>query len=251
MTRFAELGRITKLSVLDFGEFTAKGQSRAIGIMGFLLTTDLGKHILVDTGLPPGYTADPLACARLDGLDALGEVTRISAENSVAGQLALLGLTPDDIALTILSHSHIDRVGGLAALTHAPILMTAAERANPRPLYHGDHRPLDWPEAEYVLIDDDTEICDGLIAVPTPGHTLGHLSMLLVLPQTGPAILTGDALERYDQLMNGFDGADDEALASASADRLLAFAQQGAELVIYGHCPGQWQQIGRAPYSYS
>lgn len=250
MRSFAEFGRIDRIAVLDFGEFRRKGQKREVGIMGFLLTTDRGKNILFDTGLPPGYLADAEACARLDGLDALGEVSRIGPENSVAGQLELLGLTLADIDLTILSHSHIDRIGGLAALTHAPVILTRTERANPRPLYHGDHRPLDWPEADYVLIDEETEICEGLILVPTPGHTLGHLSALLILPNTGPAILTGDALERFDQLMNGFDGADDEALANASADRILEFAQQGAQLVIYGQCPGQWQQIRRAPLFY-
>ena len=245
-----DLGRLERLYILNFGMFRPHKLGRDTGVPGFLMVTDTGKRILFDTGFPPGYAADPAACARLDGLDSTGEVTHLGPENTLSGQLALLDLTPADIDLTILSHSHIDHVGGLAEVTHAPILMTRTERANPRPLYHGDARPLEWPEAEYLLIDEETEICEGLIAVPTPGHTLGHLSALLVLPNTGPAILMADAIERFDQLMNGFDYADDVALVNESADRMLDFAKQGAQLIVYGHCPGQWQFIARAPEFY-
>lgn len=250
MTPFPTFGKITRLYVLDFGLFRVHSGPRDIGIPGFLLQTEDGKNILFDTGFPPGYAADAEGCAGRDGLDATGKVLRLERENLLAGQLALLGLVPADIDLTILSHSHIDHVGGLAGVTHAPIVMTRAERANPRPLYHGDARPMDWPEADYRLIDEDVEICDGLILVLTPGHTLGHLSALLILPRTGPVILTGDAISRFEEMMNGFDGAADDALANESADRLIGFAQESAAMVIYGHSPGQWQQIFKAPQFY-
>ncbi|MCR8722948.1 N-acyl homoserine lactonase family protein [Frigidibacter sp. ROC022] len=250
MTPFPTFGKITRLYVLDFGLLRVHSGPRDIGVPGFLLQTEDGKNILFDTGFPPGYAVDTEGCAERDGLSATCEVLRLEPRNLLAGQLALIGLTPADIDLTILSHSHIDHVGGLAEVTHAPIVMTRTERSNPRPLYHGDARPMEWPEADYRLIDEDVEICEGLILIETPGHTLGHLSALLILPETGPVILTGDAISRFDEVMNGFENAADDALANASADRLLDLAKESLGMVIYGHSPGQWQQITLAPKFY-
>lgn len=246
-----EFGPPARLHVLDFGVMRRHSRPGDFGTPGFLLTTGDGRHILIDTGFPPGYGSDAAACSRLDGLEHDAQIVRMGPGNLLEGQLALLGLTPSDISLTILTHSHLGQVGGLARLTHAPVLMTRAERANPRPLYHRDARPLAWPDADYRLIDDDTEICGGgLIAIPTPGHTLGHLSVLLILPETGPVILTGDAIGRFEDVMNGFEDAADEELARTSANRLLALAAESRGMVIYGHSPGQWQHIDKAPRFY-
>lgn len=241
---------IRRLYVLDFGLFKVNEDGRVVGIPGFLMQTEAGQNILFDTGFPPHYATDAHVAGRLDGLDSFGHVVRLGAENLLAGQLALLDLTPADIDLTILSHGHVDHVGGLAEVAHAPILMTAREKAEPRPLYHGDHRPLEWPEAAYHLIDDDTEICPGLILIPTPGHTHGHLSALLILPDTGPTILTADALSRPTEAMEGFAGAADEAAARASASRLFDLARDAGAFVIWGHSPAQWPMLRRAPEFY-
>ena len=50
-----------------------------------------------------------------------------------AGQLALLGLSPADIDLQILTHSHIDHVGGIEDFSHVPMVVSKAERALERP----------------------------------------------------------------------------------------------------------------------
>ena len=209
--------------------------------------TDAGARILIDTGFPPAYADDAAAAGRADGLDGFGAVEVLTRDNLLPGQLAHLGLTPADIDLTILTHGHIDHVGGLAQVAHAPILMTARERAEPRPLYHGDARPLDWPDAEYLLIDADTEICDGLIVTPTPGHTPGHLSALVDLPATGPVLLAADAISRPAELLDRFPDAMDPEAAIASGARLLALAEQARAMLIFGHHPGQWPHLPKAP----
>jgi N-acyl homoserine lactone hydrolase len=238
-------GKLARLTILDLGLFEVRGGERLIGIPAYLMETDRGDRILFDTGFPPDYLTDPDIAAR-DGLPAFGRLLDFRPHQTAAGALAALGLAPGDIALTILSHGHIDHVGSLPLFAHAPIVMTALERANPRPSYFGSAQPMDWPEATYHLIDADTPICEGLTLIPTPGHTPGHLSALLDLPETGPVILAADAINRASEPAEHFADAHDPVAAQASADRLLALPG----LLIYGHDPAQWQSLRKAPASY-
>lgn len=241
-------GKITRLTILDLGRFEVRGGERVIGIPAYLLETDAGQRILFDTGFPPAYATDPEIAAR-DGLPAFGRLLDFTPRQTAAGALAALGLTPLDIDLVILSHGHIDHVGSLHLFAHAPILMTAIERSDARPAYFGSARPLDWPKARYSLIDTDTPVCTGLTLIPTPGHTPGHLSAILDLPQTGRVILAADAINRASEPGEGFADARDPAGAQASAARLVALAPKA--LLIWGHDPAQWPTLRKAPSFYA
>lgn len=238
-------GRLIRLTVLDLGLFQVRGGERVIGIPAYLLETDRGARILFDTGFPPDYLTDA-ARAERDGLPAFGRLVDFRPDQTAEGALGALGLQPADIDLVILSHGHIDHVGSLPLFAHAPIVMTRVERSDPRPSYFGTAQPMDWPEARYHLIETDTPICDGLTLVLTPGHTPGHLSALLDLPNTGPVILAADAINRASEPAEHFADAQDPVASQASADRLLALPG----LLIYGHDPAQWPTLRKAPAFY-
>ena len=242
---------VVRLTVLDFGLFDVGPGRRTIGIPGFLIETRSGAHILVDTGFPPAYATDPDATAARDDLPRFGRLVGYSARQTAAGQLALLGLAPADVAFTILTHGHIDHVGSLPLFAHALIVLTRTERADPQPCYFFDKRPMNWPDAPYVLIDGDTGICGGLTLIPTPGHTAGHLSVLIELPGIGPVILAGDAINRPSEPAEGYPDARDPALAAKSGKRLLDMAAAAGAMLIYGHCPVQWTELRKAPVFYS
>lgn len=242
---------IRKLYVLDFGLFQVHENGRIIGIPGFLIQTSDGKNILVDTGFPASYADDPEAASAVDGLDSFGKVLRLTAENLPEAQLAKCGLKKADITHLIMTHSDIDHVGALHDFPQAEMIIGQAERALPRPRYFGFDTisTLTWPVHQPTrLIDSDCELCPGLTILTTPGHSPGHISLLLTLPQTGTVILTGDAISRPAEIEEGFVGY--PQIAQVSAARIMKLAAELNAFLIYGHDPAQWDDLRKAPAWY-
>jgi N-acyl homoserine lactone hydrolase len=169
---------------------------------------------------------------------------------TAAGQLAKLGLTAADITHVILSHGHIDHVGSLPLFAHAEIILTASERADPRPCYFGTVQPMEWPEARYRTLTEETKLCHGITLIPTPGHTAGHLSALLALPDGRQVLLAADAINRISEPDEGFADARDPGAAMESYHRLMAHVAATGATVIYGHEPSQWAGLPKAPVAF-
>lgn len=240
---------IERLYILDFGLFEVHENRRQIGIPGYLIQTSRGEKILVDTGFPASYAEDAARATAEDQLGSFGRVVALTQDNLPAAQLAHIGLTHRDITHLILTHSDVDHIGGIADFPHAPLIIGAAERALERPRYFTT-QPIAWPEVEYQLIAEDTELFPGLTLLTTPGHAPGHLSLLLHLPETGAILLTGDAISRPAEFAEGFGGAWDETVARQSAERLMKIASRHNAFVIYGHDPTQWSTLRKAPEYY-
>jgi hypothetical protein len=65
---------------------------------------------------------------------------------------------------------------------------------------------FDFAGARFELVDGDAEVADGVRVVATPGHTVGHQSVLVDTPD-GEAVMIGDAAYTRDIYENR-DGAD-------------------------------------------
>jgi N-acyl homoserine lactone hydrolase len=243
-------GRPRGLAVLDYGLFQVHANGRIIGICGFLIETDADEHILIDTGFPPKYAADADAATAEDDLGGFGRVLSITDQNMAPAQLALLGLAAGDIDLMIQSHTHIDHVGFMDGFPGVPILMAAAERALPRPLYWSGKQAMDWPDRDYLLIEDDTMIGPGFDVLFVPGHAPGQLAFLVDMPETGHVLLTSDAISRAEEIEENFAGSWDEASAIHHGARLMDLAVQHKAMVIFGHSPEQWPSLRKAPWWY-
>ncbi len=239
-----------RLYILDFGLFKVYAGNRTIAICGYLIETKTGRRVLVDTGFPAKYVHDAAKASDEDRLYEFGEVRELTAENLPSAQLGKIGLTTMDVDCLIITHTHIDHVGGIAEFPEAMLVIGAAERALPKPLYWGSIQPMDWPDVDTITVSRHLDLCNGISIISTPGHSPGHLSVLVTLPRTGPVLLTADAISRPSEVDERFAGSWNQQLAIKSADRILKMATELGAFVIYGHSPEQWPQLRKAPLFY-
>jgi N-acyl homoserine lactone hydrolase len=138
----------------------------------------------------------------------------LGPDDEVAAQLDRHGVRPEAIRWVVLSHLHTDHVGGLAALTGAEVIASTREweRAQGLGGRLRGYLPQYWPAGVTPRLVDFRPrafgpfesvhplTADGaLLLVPTPGHTPGHLS-LLVRQGGRQLLLCGDLVERADEL---------------------------------------------------
>jgi N-acyl homoserine lactone hydrolase len=130
----------------------------------------------------------------------------VRPEEEVGPQLRALGISPTDVRWLVLTHLHTDHAGGLAHFPNVEILLSPTEYqvARGRQGQIRGYLPERWPSwfapqfvaftspavgpfpARHIL----TRAGDVLL-VPTPGHTAGHLSVI-VLEDDHAVLLAGD-----------------------------------------------------------
>ncbi|MEO8539300.1 MAG: MBL fold metallo-hydrolase [bacterium] len=212
------------------------GETLSLPLSSFVIRST-GKTILVDTGIGP--TLGSLARA------FSGDVGFLPA------RLAEAGITPGSIDAVVFTHLHADHIGW-NVIDH-----------------DGELRPM-FPNAEYIVseaewafwgatqskeiarcmrtveqagqlraVPDGFEPAPGVSMLSTPGHTPGHISVLVTGGGQG-AVITGDAAhhpgEFEDPELNPpYDS--DPATAKASRKALADRVEAEGLLVVGGHFP--------------
>ena len=212
-----------------------------IPIVCYLVQTDDGKNILIDSGLPAIIPEDE---------------SEFENGKDVIEQLASIGLKPDDIDIVISTHYDGDHAGRHAAFTKAQYIVQRAHHldAATNPRYASIRSQWDQPMERIRLVDGDTELLPGLELLETSGHVPGHQSVLVRLPKTGAILLTVDAVP----FGKGFtrDAHDDGSNPNGEAGRastiklLDRVEREQIGLVIFGHDNAQWETIKKAPAFY-
>jgi N-acyl homoserine lactone hydrolase len=213
-------------------------------VVCYLIETNDGKHILIDSGQPE------------DSADAPG-MPPSEHERDVIAQLADLGLRPADIDILICTHFDVDHAGHHDAFPQAELIVQRAHYAVARsghPRYVAARAHWDHPSLRYRLVEGDTEVLPGLTLIETSGHAPGHQSVLLRLPQTGPVLLAIDAValrRLFTPERQKWPLDDDEQQLRASTQKLLDVVErEQVALVIFGHDAAQWQTLRKVPKYY-
>jgi N-acyl homoserine lactone hydrolase len=224
---------------------------------GFLFELSDGRRVLVDNGPNRRHIDEPMyEYGDSEFVQHLKPM--LTREDDPANRLAELNLTVDDIDLLVLTHTHFDHAGNTADFTASEIVVHRdAWHEGIERFQRGERGGIpetgaDGTPLNYRLIDGDTELAPGLILLHTPGHAVGHLSVLLRLPETGAVILAIDAIySRVNRERENYKIGADPKAGARSAARLLDIADQEQALLIYGHDPEQWATLRKAPASYT
>jgi glyoxylase-like metal-dependent hydrolase (beta-lactamase superfamily II) len=214
--------------------------------------------IVVDTG-ETARTAEPGYFPRWHPYYKMGVREWVGAEQEIGPQLRMLGIAPSDVRWLVLTHLHTDHAGGLHHFPRTETLVSRTELAQAAgwPGLIRGYLPNRWPETFVPRAIEFTDQAFGpfprslsltqsgdVVLVPTPGHTPGHLSVIVREP--GHAVfLAGDTsyTERImlDQAPDGV--APDEHSAIQTLARILALARHVPTVYLPSHDPESAQRL--------
>lgn len=214
-------------------------------VPALLAQTDEAAY-LIDTGLPDSWIG------RDDNLDGEEIYPKMTAGDAIDKRLAQLGLSPRDLTAVINTHLHFDHAGGNTHFTDVPMLVQEAELAAARIGRGVSWRGWDVHGLRYETIRGDYHVCPGLDLLFTPGHTLGHQSVLITLDDGQRLLFTVDAVYTATNWSeDALSAMTDAEAGRASVERLRREAAQPRTTVIFGHDPAQWTTLRHAPDYYS
>lgn len=203
-------------------------------------------RLLWDLGLPSQLAGQP---------PFTQQIFTVSVERSITDQLADLGVVPSELTYVAISHAHFDHIGQIDQVQGATWLvnqteydyMFPADGAPPADPSLAANFALFKPMETQIINDGHDVFGDGSVVIfQTPGHTPGHSSLQLTLPETGPVLLTGDLYHRSESRALGrvprFNTSEENTLASMAAFEARA-TDLGARVVIQ-HEPADIEPLG-------
>jgi N-acyl homoserine lactone hydrolase len=179
------------------------------------------------------------------------EVTR---EQELPAAMAAAGLKLEDVSEVVLTHAHGDHIDGLVHVRQrvlcnevelryaASPFASVMRRVLRQPLPAGfapegfalDGGPFGAFERSRALSDDGR-----IVAVETPGHTPGHVSVICVDDAERHVMLAGDATDTLEQLRSlRVDAiAPDPKVHLATMKAILAHCAEHATVYLPSHDP--------------
>ena len=219
--------------------------------------------ILVDTGLHP----DAASSLRGDYGPLMSAMFRSLKPHprSFAEQLRDHGVEPAEVELTVMTHLHVDHTSGMRLLPRSEFVCDAREwaAANARTAVTAGYVAKHLPEGSRMRLLDFTAdgrphgpfgrtidlLGDGSVRlISTPGHTHGHLSVLLQTAE-GELLVVGDAAYTLrsieDQMLPFFTAGDERYRRSLAEVKAYADANPGARIVPT-HDAQAWRAVAVA-----
>jgi glyoxylase-like metal-dependent hydrolase (beta-lactamase superfamily II) len=240
-------GRLAALHSLGF-----RSERVEIPIPAFVVEHPGAGLMLIDTGFHASLAVDP----KPNMGPILGRLftPKMGPQDGLPDQLRARGFEPRDVKIVVMTHLHVDHASGVSQFPDAMFIVTAREwRAATeekgltagyvkRQFDHAfDWRTVDFDGDEvnsYVSFGRTLDLFgDGSVRLAyTPGHTLGHMSV--VLRTAGPEFLVvSDAAYTWRTLKESVlpYGAHDEHEFKRSLREVQRFIEQKPDTVV---CPG-------------
>jgi glyoxylase-like metal-dependent hydrolase (beta-lactamase superfamily II) len=244
-----------------FGLGVKKEDWLTVPVPAFLVEHPGVGPILIDTGFHPSVAVKPQA-----NLGRLSQFTfkdvQMTTEQSAPAQLRKRGIEPSAVKVVLMTHLHIDHASAISEFPDSTFVVSSAEweAASNNGQLHGyvkrqfdhgfDYRLLDFegPGAESFsgFARSFDVFGDGSVrAVYTPGHTLGHMSIVL-RTTSGEVLVAADAiyLRRTLEHTHLPYRTEDEHLFRRSLREIRQYATETPEaLIVPGHDWDAWQEL--------
>ena len=191
--------------------------------------------IVVDTGIPANAN-DPILFPPHMALVQRAARFQITPEQEIGPQMQQRGLSPDDVRWVVLTHLHQDHEGGLQYFPHAEIMIARAEWQVAQGFAGrmGGYLNIRWPHWLAPTLIDFDPIPHGpfpgsypvtsrgdVFVVPTPGHSVGHQSIVIVDGEH-TLFIAGDTSYTQDLLLaNQIDGIGSDPAAELDTHRRI------------------------------
>ena len=215
-----------------------------------LVVYDTGNNVAISDGNCTSHWSEG-SCAFLQPSQTRDDV--------IDRYLERLGYSVADVKAVITSHSHLDHIANIEMFPDAIHVIQQKELYQAwwpekfqRP--SGAHIMADYDEArdfDYLALDGDYDLFgDGTVMIySTPGHTLGHQSVKVKLPNTGTVILSQDAIWMEENLEGHPAGLNYSQLDYfASVNRLTKMRDLENAPLWFGHSIRQYEQMGEKWY---
>lgn len=215
--------------------------------------------LLVDTG-ETARTAEPGYFPWWHPYYRLGVQARVLPEQEVGPQLKSLGIDPTDVRWVVMTHLHTDHAGGLHHFPRAEVLVAEREyqAAAGIPGQLRGYLPHRWPawlkprritfsHGPYGAFAASHRLtaAGDIRLVPTPGHSAGHLSVIVEEPGGPDLFLAGDTSYTEElMLAQAVDGvAPDQAAARDTLARILRQAAARPTVYLPAHDPQAGERL--------
>jgi N-acyl homoserine lactone hydrolase len=254
-----EPGRLAWRKALGIG--VPRKEWQRLPIPAFLVHHPGAGPLLIDTGFHASVAVKP--AANLGRISALAfKDIEMTPEQAVVAQLRERDIAASQIGTVVMTHLHTDHASAVVDFPDSTFVVSSAEWAaaiDQGPM-HGyrksqfdhafDYRTLDFDGSDassYRGFGRTFDLFgDGSVLLAfTPGHTLGHMSVILRLKER-EALLTGDAiyLERNLSEQRLPYRTEDDHLYKRSLREIELFTQQSpGALVVPGHDMPHWQTL--------
>ncbi len=213
-------------------------------------------RVLFDTGMNPAAIDNPHLYSPTAQFGS-----QVSPDDLAVRHLAALGLKPEQIDIVVNSHLHYDHAGGNCQFSFAQFFVQFDEMQSamyPEPwsglvAENYTRQDFDLP-LRYELLDGDYDLFgDSTVRlIRTPGHSRGHQSLVLRLPNSGTIILAQDAVYLRENLEKSILATTcfDQRAMIASYRRLRDLVRLENAQLIPGHDIDAWDQLKHAPDYY-
>jgi 4-pyridoxolactonase len=185
------------------------------------------------------------------------ELPEQTVEQTIPAQLAACGFALGDVTTLVNSHLHIDHVGGNQVFKGTGVRnviheqeVAQARNHEPFEFFGYSDRSWDYDGAKIETVSGDVELAKGLRLFETPGHTVGHYSLLVEGDRpmlfAVDVVYTATALERGIQA--GFHHT--PVLGVRSIARVKGLAEEHGAEIFFSHDMDAWQRYKHAPDFY-